>query len=111
VQISVRGGKSPAWSSDGREIFYRKTDAFYAVQLHADGDHVTPGQPEKMFEGDYYWTKTTRSYDVAPDGRFLLIKGSGEPSDSAVIEELFPTSIQVVQNWFAELEEKLPEDE
>jgi hypothetical protein len=111
VQISVRGGKSPAWSSDGREIFYRKDEGFYAIRLHVDGDRVSPGQPEKMFEGDYYWTKTTRSYDVAPDGRFLLLKNAGEPSDSSVIEELFPRRIQVVSNWFSELREKLPEDE
>ncbi len=118
VQISARGGERPAWSRDGREVFYRKDDesdmtkdAFYSVRLHVDGDRVTPGQPEKLFEGNYQGSTPLRSYDVAPDGRFLLIKGSGKPSDSTVIEELFPTSIQVVQNWFAELEEKLPEDE
>jgi serine/threonine-protein kinase len=118
VQISTRGGVSPAWSRDGREVFYRKVDesdrtkdTFYSVRLHVDGDHVTPGQPENMFEGRYLHSTPVRSYDVAPDGRFLLIKDFGDPSDSAVIDELFPTSIHVVQNWFAELQEKLPEDE
>ncbi len=118
LQISVRGGKSPAWSRDGREIFYRKEDesdktkdTFYSVRLHVEGDRVTPEQPEKLFEGFYQQSYPIRSYDVAPDGRFLLVKLSDESSLSAAIEELFPTHIQVVQNWFAELQEKLPGDE
>jgi serine/threonine-protein kinase len=117
VQISIRGGVSPAWSRDGREIFYRQRDEFdrirkfYAVQLDVDGDRLTPGQPEMLFEGAYLRNTPIRGYDVAPDGRFLLIKNPDEASLSAAIEELFPTRIQVVQNWFAELREKMPEGE
>jgi serine/threonine-protein kinase len=118
VQISARGGTSPAWSRDGREIFYRKfdesdrtKDTFYSVQLDVGDGRLTPGQPEKLFGGTYARSFKIRSYDVAPDGRFLLIKGNDESILSAVIEELFPTRIQVVQNWFAELEEKIPRDE
>jgi serine/threonine-protein kinase len=118
VQISTRGGSSPAWSRDGPEVFYRKVvgsdrtkDAFYSVRLHVDDNRLAPGQPEKLFGGTYARSFQIRSYDVAPDGRFLLIKGNDESILSAVIEELFPKRIQVVQNWFAELEEKIPRDE
>jgi serine/threonine-protein kinase len=118
VQISIRGGSMPAWSRDGREILYRQDDKsykgkskFYAVQLDVDGDRLTPGRPEMLFEKAYRWSGQVRSYDVAPDGRFLLIKHPDESSLSAAIEELFPTRIQVVQNWFAELREKMPESE
>jgi serine/threonine-protein kinase len=116
VQISQRGGSSPAWSRDGREIFYRKRSEFgrmrndyYSVRLDAGDDRLTPGQPEKLFGGAYVWGSPLRSYDVAPDGRFLMIKLSDESFLSATIEEVFPTRIQVVQNWFAELREKMPE--
>jgi serine/threonine-protein kinase len=114
VQVSTRGGSKPAWSKDGREIFYRQGEdaydahTFYAVQLTVEADRLTPGRPEKLFEGVYRWGGPIRSYDVAPDGRFLLIKNPEESALSAAIEELFPNRIQVVQNWFAELEEKLP---
>jgi hypothetical protein len=64
-----------------------------------------------LFQGVYEWANPSRSYDVAPDGRFLLIKPADESALSAAVEELFPTHIQVVQNWFAELEQKLPSEE
>ena len=50
-----------------------------------------------------------RSYDVTADGRFLLVK---YPDDSVLepfIDKVFPTRIRIVQNWFAELREKMPE--
>ena len=62
-------------------------------------------------ERAYRRSGPVRSDDVAPDGRFLVIKRPDDASLSAAIEELFPKRIQVVQNWFAELQEKLPEDE
>jgi dipeptidyl aminopeptidase/acylaminoacyl peptidase len=118
VQISVRGGSSPAWSRNGREIFYRKTSesekaqfAYYSVKVDVDGDRLRPGPPELLFEGYYLTSNPVRSYDVAPDGRFLMIKQPDESTLSAAIEELFPTRIQVVQNWLAELQEKTPQDE
>jgi hypothetical protein len=76
-----------------------------------EADRLAPSRPEKLFEGVYRWGGPIRSYDVAPDGRFLLIKNPDESALSSAIEELFPTRIQVVQNWFAELEERLPRDE
>jgi serine/threonine protein kinase/Tol biopolymer transport system component len=116
VQISVGGGSSPAWSSDGREMFYRKYSEYgrmrhdyYSVQLDVGDDRLVPGQPEKLFGGTYVWTDPIRSYDVAADGRLLLIKLPDESSMAAAIEEVFPTRIQVVQDWFAELREKMPE--
>jgi Tol biopolymer transport system component len=112
IQVSVRGGTKPAWSRDGREIFYQwRNNRFYSVQLKLDGNRLTPGQPEPLFEGRYSGGDPVRCYDVTPDGRFLLIKHPDEASQEEAIEVVFPTRIQVVFNWFAELREKMPKDE
>ena len=46
------------------------------------------------------------SYDVAPDGRFLMIK-QGELGGE---EHATPPHIIVVQNWFEELKTRVPTD-
>ena len=42
-----------------------------------------------------------RIYDVAPDGRFLMIKPAGTPAQAAA-------SVIVVQNWHEELKRLVP---
>ena len=59
------------------------------------------GTPRVLFEGDYF-RATGRTYDVAPDGRFLMIK-TGAQTDTAR-----PRQITVVLNWTQELLERVP---
>jgi hypothetical protein len=42
-----------------------------------------------------------RSYDVAPDSRFLMVRDVERPP-------LKPTNIILVQNWFEELKRLVP---
>ena len=53
---------------------------------------------EVLFEGRYL-TSVYHNYDVAPDGRFLMIQ---EPQEST------PLGINVVLNWFEELKRLVP---
>ncbi len=62
------------------------------------------GDPEVLFEQEYYSFRTSRTYDVAPDGRFLMIK-RGAPTDDG---EGPTAQITVVLNWFEELKERVP---
>lgn len=115
VQLSTNGGTRPAWSHDGGEIFYRKpskvgplTSSFFAVRIDIDGDRLIPSLPQELFEGSYRIGGPLRTYDVAWDGRFLLIKMPDDSSVAAMLDAAFPSRIRIVQNWFAELEKKLP---
>ena len=45
------------------------------------------------------------------DGRFLVPIKPSEADTQAIIKKVFPTRIQVVQNWFAELEQKVPSNQ
>ena len=57
-----------------------------------------------LFEaGSYYFGAPGRNYDVAPDGRFLMVKAGDETGDGATAPE-----ITVVLNWFEELTALVP---
>jgi serine/threonine-protein kinase len=101
-QISTEGGTEPVWNPNGRELFYRSGNQMIAVEIVTQPG-FSAGKPRMLFEGQYEPTPATApNYDVSPDGqRFLMLK----PSESA---EAAPTQINVVQNWFEELKQKVP---
>ena len=112
IQISKGGGTSPAWSRDGREIFYRgvpNVQFFYSVQIEVEEGVLTPSEPVKLFRRGYANAFPIRRHDVAPDGRLLLIKNDRE-APRLNHDVAFPTHIQVVQGWFSELQEKWSAD-
>ena len=100
--ISTDGGQQPLWSPDGRELFYRNGDEMMVVPVETDPT-FRAGDPEVLFEQQYYLYRARRTYDLAPDGqRFLMVK-EGATSDAA-------TQIILVQNWFEELRRLVPID-
>ena len=72
VRISTDGGTAPLWSHDGTELYYRAGRAMMTVPVET-GASFTAGRPELLFEGPYL-DDLARNYDLAPDGRFLMIK-------------------------------------
>ncbi len=100
IQVSLAGGSRPLWSRDGRELFFRDGPRVMAVDVTL-GDRFTAGQPRELFSGDYMASTNKWDYDVAPDGRFIMIKTPDEDR---------PREISVVLNWFQELEELVPTD-
>ena len=112
VQISASGGREPAWSRDGRRIFFKAADAhrYFVVAVDGTGSRFGARAPELFFEDGYlYWDSVpVRSYDVTANGRLLLIRDTQLEDYAAITEVFAPTEIKVVQNWVAELEEKVP---
>ena len=103
-QISTGGGTQPLWAPDGGELLYRAPGgAMMAVPVQTDPT-FTAGNGEVVFEGSYLGTagggSSGRTYDVALDGRFLMIKPGDETSTS--------DQIIVVQNWLDELAQRVP---
>jgi len=62
------------------------------------------GDPEVLFGEQYYRFRGNRTYDVAPDGRFLMIKAGATTDDASA-----PTAqIILMLNWFEELKRLVP---
>ena len=93
VPVSTEGGQQPMWSRDGKELFYRKGNKMMAAAVEIEPQFKVTGLIE-LFEGRYLSSASLQNYDVAPDGRFLMIQ---EPREST------PLGINVVLNWFDEL--------
>ena len=101
VTISNGGGIEPVWSRDGRELFYRVGNAMMAVSVVA-GPTTSFGQPHELFQGqylgDYSGAAAYPYYDVARDGRFLMVQ---RPASAT-------TKVVFVQHWVEELKRLVP---
>ena len=102
TQVSVGGGHDAAWSSDGRELFYRDGDRFYAVPLRL-APTFSAGRPRLLFTGPYLdrGVYSGSVYGVTRDGQRFLVVQVGD-------EERAPRRFHLVQNWFEELKAKVP---
>ena len=92
-QISTEGGVEAQWSRDGRELFSRAGDNMMAV-TNETKPAFRASPPRVLFQGRYArigWPQA--NYDVAADGRFLMIRGD---------EQTLPT-LRAVLNWSEEL--------
>jgi serine/threonine-protein kinase len=104
VRVSSNGGYEPLWSADGRELFYRQanTNTTMAVAVETESE-FSFASPKPLFSGPYVQSPLlgSRSYDVARDGRFLMILPGDENRAAA------PASIVVVQNFGEELKQRV----
>jgi len=104
VRVSQSGGYEPHWSADGRELTYLQGNAMLAVAVETEGE-FSFAAPVQLFSGSYrsIAASVASSYDVARDGRFLMIQDEDAANTNAP-----PGSIVVVQNWFEELKQRVP---
>jgi serine/threonine-protein kinase len=100
--VSTGGGTQPRWAPDGRELFYLSPrNEMISVRV-ANGTTWSAGTPVTLFDASAYFTGGTGNpffnYDVAKDGRFLMIKPVAGASPGGASANLI-----VVQNWHEEL--------
>jgi|RhiMethySRZTD1v2_1073278.scaffolds.fasta_scaffold03644_10 eukaryotic-like serine/threonine-protein kinase len=95
------GGWNAVWSHDGRELFYRR---FLDRAMMAVPIQTTPtlaiGTPAVLFESRPAADErmiNSRAWDVAPDGRFLIVKA--DPATQGTESR----DLILVQHWDEEL--------
>jgi Tol biopolymer transport system component len=98
-QISADGGVEPKWRRDGRELYYLNLDG-KLMSVAIGGPSFTAGRPVELFQTPLTVNGAQptrdRRYDIAPDGRFLMVV----PSSTSA-----PTPYSVIVNWTAGLED------
>jgi Tol biopolymer transport system component len=88
VRLSLNGGTEPIWARNGRELYYIEGGSMMAVAVAA-GATFDFKPATRLFESAYGRSDQSPSYDVTPDGRFVMIK-----SDNAG-----QRPISVILNW------------
>ena len=97
VRVSADGGHDPRWSYDGRELYFRNGAGVLSAKVLSTAPVFRAERPRLLFEGNHAsepHNPIIRFYDVAPDGRFLMLAPAGVSTASLVL----------VQNWAEELE-------
>ncbi len=102
-QISTGGGRTPAWSRDGRELFFHAENGtqMFAVPVRSESTLVA-GRQQTLFETALLISGGVRSYDVAPDGRFFVIRTAQSETGGNT------SNLILVLNWFDELKRLVP---
>jgi Tol biopolymer transport system component len=97
-QLSSEGGEEPVWSKNGHELFYRNGPKWIAVEVTTE-PQFKAGTPHMLFEGPYLNVPGV-SYDVAADGRFLMLEENYKQPTT--------TQLQVILNWSEEVKRRIP---
>ncbi len=103
-QVSNAGGTQPLWSPDGRELFYVEPGTpprLMTVSVEPGSASFEFTDRSALMDWPYVGSRLGRNYDVTVDGtRFIAIRDlSEESTDPGII---------VVENWFEEVEQRVP---
>jgi len=86
-KISTRGGRSPRWSPNGKDLFYLQGDSLVAVSVQSASRGITLGSPQELFSSP----DLSLGFAPSTDGqRFLTVEPVGEP---------LPPAVHVIENW------------
>jgi dipeptidyl aminopeptidase/acylaminoacyl peptidase len=99
-RVSTQGGTQPRWSRNGRELFFVTGGrTLMAAPFDSRGSDVPAGPARRLFDAPMhrqFSSNVPYRYDVAPDGRFLVVVRMSEESPPLIL----------VTNWQAMLEKK-----
>jgi serine/threonine-protein kinase len=100
-KVSVAGGSFPRWSRDGQELFFFDgAEKMVAVKV-TPGPSISTSPPEPLFDASALGAGNPGvGFDVAADGRFLMVRGVG-----AAVRR--PDELILVENFFDELRAKV----
>jgi len=101
IAVTSEEAESPRWRADGRELYFWRKDTLMAVPIDSTSDESPkPGAAQALFSAADQ-RLVAKQYDVADDGRFLMLQKTGDPS--AIPED---PGIVVIQNWAVEYQRK-----
>jgi serine/threonine-protein kinase len=102
--VSAEGGEVPVWSRDGRRLYYSSDDQASLMRVDVrPGACLTLDPPSVLFQVKPNIFFGNRAMVLHPDGRRFLFLRLAAPKPPTPI-----TRLNVVHNWFTELERLCP---
>jgi Tol biopolymer transport system component len=94
-QLSAKGGRSPRWRRDGKEIFYlSSTNQMMAAEIEERSNSMVVRTAQALFRCPPALSEPSSApYDVSPDGKKFVINNFGDDN----------TPLTLLVNWTAKL--------
>jgi Tol biopolymer transport system component len=73
VRVTRNGGRNPRWSADGRELFFDDDRQIFAMMVTSENPLTFSAARALLVTGFVQAGSLRRQWDVAADGRFLII--------------------------------------
>ena len=86
VRVTTAGGTEPRWGRNGSDLYFRRGTEIHLAVLGPAGNTLEVGALNRLFDAG----APVRSYDVSPDGRFLL---------NLPAQVQIQSSISIVHHW------------
>jgi Tol biopolymer transport system component len=84
-QVSAGGGHSPRWRVDGKELYFLSPDlTMMAAKIVSDIAAFRAETPEPLFQTHINTATNRQQFDVARDGRFLILTDLPEASKEPI---------------------------
>ena len=107
--VSLDYGVQPAWSPNGRELFYRTRTDLMLAQIETEPT-FSNRTPEPLFSLSGYALvfarDAARQWDLAPEGDRFIFPTSGTDAQTSDDEPF--NGLIFVENWFEELKARVP---
>jgi serine/threonine-protein kinase len=113
-QITTSGGRDPLWSPDGKQLFYN-------TQLESNTSEGHLFSVDVRTQPGFTFSKPTpipipgailggngRNYDITPDGKHFVVVVPPPDAKNEQSTRRSPLQINVVLNWFTELQQRAP---
>jgi serine/threonine-protein kinase len=78
VQVSTGAGAQPVWSRDGNRLVYRTGGWFVSARVQRSPTFTVLSRDTLMRDDFVYATNPHANYDVAPDGRLVVLQPFGD---------------------------------
>ncbi len=83
--VSMGGGREPLWSRDGRKIYYSSAGVYVAAEVALSAASAIVRR-DTVLKGSYASWRFHPLYDIAPDGkRLLVLEGSQKDVPATII--------------------------
>ncbi len=84
ITVSTGGGTEPIWSRDGTQLCYRVGRQMVSARIERTPTFRVISR-STLFEGNYLASPNYAQYDVARDGRFLMLQPTGASTQLTVL--------------------------